>query len=607
MLISALCEYCDILAAQGKLSPEGYSKVGIHYLISLDENGKIRSIIDWGEKKVDTFKGKTTEKSIPRKELFPKRPVSTSIKAYYIDQRPVYIFGLNYDSDRNCLCAEDKNSKAKHEAFVKTNLLFTEGIDVPIVNAYRAFLKNWNPEQETENEILLSLKNKIIDKQGAGSFAFCLFGRPDILLHSVPELKTKWENEYHKNDVGAKLPVAQCCITGQVAPIEEKHEKIKGISGGDTTLICCNNASDESYGKKKSLNSSVSQIAMRKYTEALNHLLSDKKHSTTIGDTSYVYWAASANEEYDDLMSAFMEDTMDSERTDNWLSTVIKNIRAGKAAQAVADGQSKIDPNVRFYVVGLKPNSARLAVKCIYRQSFGSLLENVIQHYEDMQIGNIDKPIPLRRIGEELVLPGSKNESASSALMAKLLESVLKGTPYPEALLGTLVRRVKTDSDEEKNHFIQMNDIRLGLIKACINRNDRINGKEEEIKMSLDTENRSPAYLCGRLFCKLEEIQTRALGDLNRTIKDAYFASAATCPALTFPRLLRLSQHHLAKLDEKNAFFLDREVTQIMGLLESGFPGTLSLKEQGTFMLGYYQQKNEKFTKKPAADTAEDE
>ena len=169
------------------------------------------------------------------------------------------------------------------------------------------------------------------------------------------------------------------------------------------------------------------------------------------------------------------------------------------------------------------------------------------------------------------------------------------------------MRRVKTDTDDEKNSYIKMNNVRMGLIKACINRSARLKGKQEEIKMSLDLENKDPAYLCGRLFCKLEDIQRRASNDtLNRTIKDAYFSSAATRPAVVFPKLLSLSQHHLAKLDDKTAFFMDKEVTEIIGMMGRVFPSHLTLKEQGVFMLGYYQQKNQRFEKKAAANAADE-
>jgi len=53
-----------------------------------------------------------------------------------------------------------------------------------------------------------------------------------------------------------------------------------------------------------------------------------------------------------------------------------------------------------------------------------------------------------------------------------------------------------------------MNDVRMGIIKAYINREDRLNGRKEEIQMSLDNSNTNPAYLCGRLFAVLEYIQS---------------------------------------------------------------------------------------------------
>ena len=47
MLIQALCEYFDMLAAAGKVTPEGYSKVKIHYLVHLTQDGKIDTISNY--------------------------------------------------------------------------------------------------------------------------------------------------------------------------------------------------------------------------------------------------------------------------------------------------------------------------------------------------------------------------------------------------------------------------------------------------------------------------------------------------------------------------------------------------------------------------------
>ena len=179
----------------------------------------------------------------------------------------------------------------------------------------------------------------------------------------------------------------------------------------------------------------------------------------------------------------------------------------------------------------------------------------------------------------ELVSPKSSHDTVNPALLTKLFEAVIYGSRYPEALLETTVRRVKTDTDKK------VNEVRAGIIKACINRNY----KKEELKVALDRENYTPAYLCGRLFAVLERLQQDASGNsLNRTIKDAYFASASSRPAIVFPKLLKLAQNHLNKV--KGPVFYNKLIGEITWQLEGEFPETLLLTDQGRFVIGYYQQ-----------------
>ena len=107
--------------------------------------------------------------------------------------------------------------------------------------------------------------------------------------------------------------------------------------------------------------------------------------------------------------------------------------------------------------------------------------------------------------------------------------------------------------------------------------------------MSLDPERRDSAYLLGRLFAVLEKAQLDALGKINATIKDRFFSAASATPASVFPRLLRLSQHHIAKAEYGHVS--DRRIGEIMEHIE-GFPNHMGLQEQGLFAIAYYQQKN---------------
>ena len=108
--------------------------------------------------------------------------------------------------------------------------------------------------------------------------------------------------------------------------------------------------------------------------------------------------------------------------------------------------------------------------------------------------------------------------------------------------------------------------------------------------MALDTQNKKPAYLLGRLFAVLEKTQKDALGDIDATIKDRFFGVASATPKTVFPQLLRTSQHHIAKAEYGG--WNEKIMGEIVADLDD-FPAHLSLDEQGIFIIGYYHQRQE--------------
>lgn len=592
MLIKALCDYYDILAVKGSVLPAGYSKVNIHYKISLTEDGRIDELIDCQKDELIELGNKTKKKKVPVEMVMPERTEKPGIDANIAEHRPLYIFGLNLDKDH--LTPDDRTDKAKksHMAFVKANLDFTENLQSPIISAFRHFLLSWKPEEQTENELILGLGK---DYQKAG-FAFCLSGEPDCLLHEDQELKKKWEKEYAGKAVeGDTARTAQCAVTGETEPIARIHSKIKGVYGGLATgsvLIGFNNDSENSYGNEQSYNSNISETAMKKYTEALNFLLSSNRHKAMLDEMTIVFWAMSSKDTYEDLfMKLFLgqQDQMDAEKTDAMLKELLRDARDTNVTEERLQSLDMIDPNVDFYMLGLKPNSSRLSVKFIIRRKYADVLWNIAKFQKDLQVTEDFHPVALWQIKREMISPKSRNEKVNSAVISRLLESVFNGGIYPVSLLETIVRRVKTDDGSGK-----INSVRAGIIKACINNNK----SKEELKVSLDKTNQTPAYLCGRLFAVLEKLQQDASNNsLNRTIKDAYFASASARPALVFPKLIRLAQNHLNKV--KYPVYYNKLIGEIMDGLKGEFPETLRLMDQGRFDVGYYQQ-NQDLWKKSA-------
>lgn len=590
MLIKALCDYYDVLSEAGKVLPKGYSNVKIHYLIALDKDGEIDEIIDRQTIEYRTLKnGKTKEIRIPYNAVMPARTEKPGIDANVIEHRPLYLFGLNYDEDK--LTPEDRTGKAKksHDVFVKANMEFIDGLDSPLINAYRNFLLKWNPEKEMENSHLLGAGKKYL----SAGYMFCLSGEPDKLLHEDAAIKERWEEVYRKRlEENRNEIIAQCAVSGEWEPIARVHNKIKGVYGGLATgsvLIGFNNSSENSYGNDQSYNSNISEKMMMKYTEALNYLLSGSGHKMMIDDMTVVFWAMNALGKCEDVFDAFLNggtEKMDSDETEKMLKDMWKHAADGKVRDSKLQNIEVIDENVDFYIFGIKPNSSRLSIKFIEKKRYGDILWNIAKFQRDIQVSEKGKLVSLNSIKRELVLPDSA-EKVNTAMFSRFFESIVNGTNHPTALLETLVRRIKVDKN--------INGIRAGLIKSCVNRIK----KKEEIKVALDRENRNQAYLCGRMFAALERLQERASGGgLNTTIKDKYFASASSKPALVFPKLIRLAQTHLKKLDSdgERAFF-NKLTGEIMDGIENKFPDTLLLTDQGRFAIGYYQQRQDFFKK----------
>lgn len=592
MLIKALCDYS---ALQENKTPAGYCEQAIHFEILLTPEGKIAAINDMRVPRIIPLKNKKTKTVYdPVMEQLPVRTQKPGIDKNTIEHRPLYIFGLNYD--KGTLTPTDATNKAakSHKCFCEWNEKFFENIDSPICKAYLNFIRTWEPEQETQNPHLLALGKEY----SSSYYEFGLDGSPEIKLHNDSKFKAAYEDylaQLSADSDSDDTELSTCSILGEKLPQARIHDKIKGIgSGTGSVLICMKEKAFESYGKKQSYNSNVSEKAMKMYTSAFNSLLADRSHYKTFDDMTIVYFAMKKNDAEECNMFAGMFSGFEDElnktvvtEADRNINTVMTQLKQGKTADM------PYDPNVEFYVAGFTPNSSRISQKFIFHDKFGRIFDNVLKHQQDIAFTEGQRQVSIERIKRELISPKSSKEKVPSPLTAALFEAILKGTRYPDELLFTVITRVKTDSDEENNHFIKLNDTRAGLIKGCINRKHN----KEEIKMSLDLENKNQAYLCGRLFAVLEKIQQDASGGgLNRTIKDSYFASACSKPSTVFPKLYKLSQNHIKKLS--SPIFYNKLCGEILDGLDGKFPSTLSLDDQGRFIVGYAHQNKALYTKK---------
>lgn len=590
MLIKALCDYSTAANLCG--DTEAYYKQAIDFEILLALDGTVTAIQDLRKPIEGTKRYITPELLLPE-----QRGNTTVIYSYLIEHRREYIFGLEREKGKNSFktIPGKAGKKSKHDTFCERNLPFFEEIDSDICKAYCNFIRTWNPELQTENEILLQMGANFDNAR----FCFGLDGSPEIMLHEDPRVKENYQALLleEQKEKQATQQTGFCSILGERLPICEMHDKLKGIGSQAKLVSFGKDQTDRnafySYGKSLGYNCNISEKAMKQYTAALNFLLADNGHHKNFGDMVVVYFAMKQNDaaECDAFSLLFGDFASDQKETVDQETEKDLNQVYNYAKTGVLKDLSGMDPDSIFYVAGLTANSSRICTKFVVRNRFGVILEHVAAHQKDIRILEKQKPVSMYWIQKQLVSPKSKDAKVPPPLIAGLFASILNGIRYPDALLATVIARVKTDTDETQQK--KVNHIRAGLIKGCLNRK----AKKEEITMSLNLDNTNQAYLCGRLFAVLEKIQQDASGgNLNRTIKDSYFSSACSKPATVFPKLIQLSQNHLKKVEY--VLFYQKLCGDIIDQLEDAFPSTLSLDEQGKFIIGYYQQNKALYAKK---------
>lgn len=123
--------------------------------------------------------------------------------------------------------------------------------------------------------------------------------------------------------------------------------------------------------------------------------------------------------------------------------------------------------------------------------------------------------------------------------------------------------------------------------------------------MALDLENDNTGYRLGRLFAALEKIQQEANPGINATIRDRYYGAASSTPVAVFGNLMRLKNHHLAKMENiGRRVNLERLLAEIHDGIKD-YPPHLPLADQGRFAIGYYHQMQDFYTKKDKSTVEE--
>ena len=575
MILQALTELYEQLAAKGVLAGAGWSPVKVSYALYLNDAGEITQVASL---KVEQTKGKKTV-LVPQSVSLPapvKRTVG--VAANFLCDNSSYMLGMDQKG-------KPERTKECFNACKQLHQTILTDVDSPAARAVLAFFERWEPGEEQTCPALAEVMDDIL----AG--ANLIFRYAGSYLHEDPQIRQAWERYYNQSsDQGQEMV---CLVTGQRGPVESVHPAIKNVTGAQSSgaaLVSFNAPAFCSYGKEQNYNAPTSQHAAFAYTAALNHLLADWERVCHIGDATVVFWAKSGETDYSDF---FMDSLFDQERKyePEELQAMMASLSKG---EAVTYDQKQLDPNMQFYVLGLSPNAARLSVRFFLQNSFGNLVANAKAHQERLEIvrPSFDKfvTMPLWALLRETVNENSRDKAPVPNLAGEVLRSILTNTPYPATLLQGVQLRIRAERQVTRG--------RAAIIKAYYLKKPHPEVPEEVLTVALNRESNNVPYTLGRLFSVLEAIQEAANPGINATIKDRYFNSASSTPARVFPTLLNLSQKHLKKMSGGLRITYERQVTELLGKLPESFPAQFSLPQQGSFQLGYYHQTQARYEKR---------
>lgn len=579
MILQALVKHYETLAEQGKVSRQAWCRAKVTYALDIDTDGKLVGIISL---KQEEERGKKTV-WVPQMVEVPEMATrSLGVSANFLCDNSKYLLGIDNDGSGKRVLECFQAAREKHESVL-------EDVQSEAAVAVKHFFKNWDPMKAKEHPELLE---KWEDITSGGNLVFYV---GTMYAHEDPDIRNAWEKSLQAEGNGTQ---EICLVTGKRTEISRIHTVIRGIQGAQPSgaaLVSFNEHSFESYGKAQSFNAPVGKYAMFAYTTALNYLLSQRKYIFMLGDTTILFWAEDGEEIYQDLFMGSMEPTEDNQEV---LRGIFSNLQEGRGIDV--DGV-QVNPEQKFYILGLAPNAARLSVRFFYQNHFGTILSNIKNHYEQMEIvrPNWDKiEFPgVWRVLFETVNQKSKEKKPQPNMAASVFEAVLSGKKYPESLYSNVMIRIRAEQG-------RITRGRAAIIKACLIRNHGKQWTEEGSFVGLNEQCKDVAYVLGREFAVLEAIQEDANPGINATIKDRYFNSACAAPASVFPILLKLKNSHIRKVETGRRIFYEKMLTGLQGMIEvendqpAAFPRRLSLEEQGMFILGYYHQVQKRFEKK---------
>ena len=397
-------------------------------------------------------------------------------------------------------------------------------------------------------------------------------------------IKKKYEECLSSKKQGTRL--CAVCGTNEFPILDEPHGSVK-LPKGQTSgsmLVSFNTNAFESYNLKGNLNSGICTNCARNYIEALQYLVGNGYEITTEkGEKKYKF--TNRQKISDDTIALFWtkEPDDDIDPFSDICQPTEERVRKLFSSIITGDNQ-RVNSELEnyFYCCTMSSAAARIAVRDWMAISVSQYQKNLQQWFNDIETVKDGKILYL---GIKSILsscikkktkPTQSDVKAKARIGSILWHAALTNTSLPLMILQSVLTQIEHDYFSPEKSTV---------IRLVLNRNIK---STYYMKKELDEQNDSKAYLCGRLFALICQLQYKAHDgkDVNSSIRDRFFASASSNPSRAMSILLT---KYVPIYQKKTKGAYTKVITEIAARIEH-FPEKLTLTERGEFALGYYYQ-----------------
>lgn len=430
-------------------------------------------------------------------------------------------------------------------------------------------------------------------------------GSPAYRAPSVPSF---WAEEVARRK-GSAVGTGLCLVCGQQGPLLDTlpgkvpSRLVPGASN-DAALISVN---ADVFGYDLTTQLGASPLCMscgEAVTSGLTRALGSEHSTAYDGQDSRMAWWTTEPTTFDPM--ALLHKPSPEE-----ITSLLQAVHIGRAPGHDNQGREP----ARFCSLSVGGNVARVVVRDWVEMPLGQVRRHVGQWFADHEIAPVAREGRRHHgLGQFALVCGrwlrdrsryadfkAKGADRPAGVHRDLVRASLRHAPLPPSLLAHLVRRVRTDG--------HLDDARAALVRLVLTRHPHIT---EKPMPQLDEQNTAPAYVAGRMFAVLEQIQYDVTGGgLNATYGDRHFAGAISNPRAAIVSGRRDATAWLKKLrrtaaKQGAAVRHEKELDALFGLIDpdTQLPARTSLSEQALFLLGYHHQRAHRFAQIAAAKAA---